>query len=579
MSQNITLNGNVYIIPDVGETGWGQNLTNYFVAIPAGVLQKSAGLFTLTADVDFGANFGVKSLYYKTETANDAASGQVRLAKTDTVSWRNNANGADLALGINGSDVLTFNGNVVPSAPSSYVASITGTANQVVASAATGAVTLSLPQSIATTSSPTFAGLTISTAVLAEVLVKSTSSTHVGELYAQNDSSNGVQVGSFGSAFGGTTNGRTNSGLGFVEGDTSLFITTASPSTFLSLGVNNTEELYIDSTGLTLVHPLAVASGGTGDASFTAYSVICAGTTSTGALQNVSGLGLSGQVLTSNGASALPSWTNAPGTGTVNSGTQYQLAYYATSTNAVSGNSGIVTNANQQLIIASDTASLTVDTSSNSTTQARFILKAGNGSANIASRIDFINAVASTTTPRWVLINDFNQNGTNDFSITDASSVKAIVAKQGGATAIHGTTTNDNASSGYVGETVTSSPGSYTNFPASGTAGDYTSISLTAGDWLVSIIGDCLCQSSTHDTFYEIGINTTAGNVSAGNLGDSAVAIQPNGGGLVNFSNTISVPSYRMSLATTTTVYLKYGASYTSTAPKFQGRISAVRIR
>ncbi|MFA6080756.1 MAG: hypothetical protein WC753_04770 [Candidatus Gracilibacteria bacterium] len=41
---------------------------------------------------------------------------------------------------------------------------------------------------------------------------------------------------------------------------------------------------------------------------FTAYAVICAGTTATGALQNVSGLGSAGQVLTSNGAAALPSW-------------------------------------------------------------------------------------------------------------------------------------------------------------------------------------------------------------------------------------------------------------------------------
>ena len=40
------------------------------------------------------------------------------------------------------------------------VASITGTANQVIASASTGAVTLTLPQSIATTSSPTFASPT-----------------------------------------------------------------------------------------------------------------------------------------------------------------------------------------------------------------------------------------------------------------------------------------------------------------------------------------------------------------------------------------------------------------------------------
>jgi len=34
------------------------------------------------------------------------------------------------------------------------------------------------------------------------------------------------------------------------------------------------------------------------------------GTTSTGALQNVSGVGTAGQVLTSNGASALPTWQN-----------------------------------------------------------------------------------------------------------------------------------------------------------------------------------------------------------------------------------------------------------------------------
>lgn len=54
-----------------------------------------------------------------------------------------------------------------------------------------------------------------------------------------------------------------------------------------------------------------VGGGGTGATSFTAYSVICAGTTSTAAFQNVSGIGTSGQVLTSNGSSALPTWQNA----------------------------------------------------------------------------------------------------------------------------------------------------------------------------------------------------------------------------------------------------------------------------
>lgn len=55
-----------------------------------------------------------------------------------------------------------------------------------------------------------------------------------------------------------------------------------------------------------------VDGGGTGNTTFTAYSVICAGTTATGAFQNVSGVGTSAQVLTSNGAGALPSWQAAP---------------------------------------------------------------------------------------------------------------------------------------------------------------------------------------------------------------------------------------------------------------------------
>ncbi len=52
----------------------------------------------------------------------------------------------------------------------------------------------------------------------------------------------------------------------------------------------------------------SVQGGGTGKTSFTSYAVICGGTTSTGVLQNVSGVGTSGQVLTSSGAAALPVW-------------------------------------------------------------------------------------------------------------------------------------------------------------------------------------------------------------------------------------------------------------------------------
>lgn len=46
-------------------------------------------------------------------TPNQAASGFLSLAHADTLAWRNNANSADLPLGINASDQLTFNGSAV----------------------------------------------------------------------------------------------------------------------------------------------------------------------------------------------------------------------------------------------------------------------------------------------------------------------------------------------------------------------------------------------------------------------------------------------------------------------------------
>lgn len=53
---------------------------------------------------------------------------------------------------------------------------------------------------------------------------------------------------------------------------------------------------------------VTVPFGGTGDSSFVSYTPICGGTTTTGALQSVASIGTSGQVLTSNGASALPTF-------------------------------------------------------------------------------------------------------------------------------------------------------------------------------------------------------------------------------------------------------------------------------
>ena len=58
--------------------------------------------------------------------------------------------------------------------------------------------------------------------------------------------------------------------------------------------------------------PIEVAKGGTGNATLTAYAVLCAGTTGTGALQPIASVGTANQVLTSNGAAALPTFQTAP---------------------------------------------------------------------------------------------------------------------------------------------------------------------------------------------------------------------------------------------------------------------------
>jgi len=113
MSILLDVNGQEFDYPEVGDVAWGPDSTDWAVAVTSGMLQKAGGLFLLLAAVDFGASFGLKSIYYTSRTANSAAAGAVRLARTDSVSWRNAANGADLSLTVNGSDELTFNGTVL----------------------------------------------------------------------------------------------------------------------------------------------------------------------------------------------------------------------------------------------------------------------------------------------------------------------------------------------------------------------------------------------------------------------------------------------------------------------------------
>lgn len=141
-----------------------------------------------------------------------------------------------------------------------------------------------------------------------------------------------------------------------------------------------------------------------------------------------------------------------------------------------------------------------------------------------------------------------------------------------------GSTTNDAAATGSVGEYVSSTiaPGSAVTITTTATSQDITTISLTAGDWLVSINGAAQSTGSvTTRIFFWIG--TTAGNsaaeATAGTMADFNYALP------INATVPGAVPSFRMSLASTTTVRYKAYANFSGTQPTMQGRISATRVR
>lgn len=120
---------------------------------------------------------------------------------------------------------------------------------------------------------------------------------------------------------------------------------------------NATATILTDNAAVT------VAQGGTGRAtSTTAYGIITAGTTATGALQTVA-TGTAGQVLTSGGASAVPVWvTSVPvangGTGRATSTTAYGLL--AAGTTATGAQQTLAAGATTEILVGGGASALPV---------------------------------------------------------------------------------------------------------------------------------------------------------------------------------------------------------------------------
>ena len=137
---------------------------------------------------------------------------------------------------------------------------------------------------------------------------------------------------------------------------------------------------------------------------------------------------------------------------------------------------------------------------------------------------------------------------------------------------IIGTTTNDNASSGYVGEFISSviSSGSAVTFPHT-TITDLTSISLTAGDWDVWGNIQYLSLGTTPSQIFA-WINNTSASVPDNSLFISNGISTETSAGLIP-------PTQRFSLSSTTTIYLTGEIANASGNGSACGGIYARRVR
>ncbi len=141
-----------------------------------------------------------------------------------------------------------------------------------------------------------------------------------------------------------------------------------------------------------------------------------------------------------------------------------------------------------------------------------------------------------------------------------------------------GTTTNDNAAAGSVGEFVSSTVLFGAAIPLTSTiAANVTSISLTAGDWEVW---------GTVATVVAAG-TTTSSVTGAISVVSATLPSLPNGGGafVANYaspagqSNCFPVGRQRISIAVTTTVYLVASSTFAVSTSAACGFIGARRVR
>lgn len=146
------------------------------------------------------------------------------------------------------------------------------------------------------------------------------------------------------------------------------------------------------------------------------------------------------------------------------------------------------------------------------------------------------------------------------------------------ATQMIGTTTNDNAPAGVVGEYVSANLASGSAISLStGVVANITNISLTAGDWDLS--GVVLYHSASGTTIpadVKQGISTTSATMGAqGNFSYDYIGIALS----ATDDPAYTTPVVRVSISATTTVYLVCDSDFSVSTLTAYGFVRARRVR
>lgn len=166
-------------------------------------------------------------------------------------------------------------------------------------------------------------------------------------------------------------------------------------------------------------------------------------------------------------------------------------------------------------------------------------------------------------------------NGVANYTNTGTRTVKYgnIFNATSGGFAANGTGTNDSAAAGDIGEYQTATTGAAGM--TDGVALNATSVSLTAGDWDVDGVVNYAPAATTTFGYLTQGIGITS--VTIGGQGTYTThTFEDSGGGNVI---ALTAPTVRISLASTTTVYLVAQAGFAVSTITASGFIRARRVR